>query len=202
MIGRTNAEIPGSDNITYVHYPTATSGITVTASKTGTTKTAITDANGIATFKHLELGYTWTFTAGSYSATEYLGDLIEDVEFLIAVEIYGVNDGWGDYLLDFYHLINGSVSGNSGTYDSAEVIEQITPPSGSGSTYLTTFYLKIGEYYATRYASYGNRNVRISKNDSSTEINTILFEKTGESYLYGFQMTADIVKLKFYMYRD
>jgi len=90
MIGRTNAEIPGSDNVTTVHYPTATAGITVTASKTGTTKTALTDSDGIATFKHLELGYDWTFTAGSYSTTKYLGDLSVDVYFRVTIQILAV----------------------------------------------------------------------------------------------------------------
>ena len=79
MIGRTNAKRGGSGNVTEVTISSGASGQTVTASRTGKSKTATTDANGVATFRNLDMGYNWTFTWGAFSKTEKIDQLNESV---------------------------------------------------------------------------------------------------------------------------
>lgn len=88
MIGRTNAKRGGSGNVTTVTLTPATQGATVTASRTGKTKTAVTDANGVATFKNLDMGYEWTFSWSTFSKTEKIDQLTESIT--LGSEIYEI----------------------------------------------------------------------------------------------------------------
>jgi len=197
IIGRTNAEIPGSDNVTTVHYPTATAGITVTASKTGTTKTAVTDSSGVATFKHLELGYTWTFTDGTDTVTKYLGELTEDIYFAIDVEIFARGNSFS-----LYHYYNVLTTSPYVTFGNAESIKSIS--SSSNYTSVGTVKLKVGEYYGT-YTQSGGDIVLFYKNSASGE--SIGHFSTGntslsKSNLEYIQMDSSISSIYINVYWD
>lgn len=96
MIGRTNAVSGGSGVMLYATLNYAVAGITVTATATGCpTKTAVTNASGIAIFKGLKGGYTYTFTtAGGATASELIDTLTENVSLTISrVTVTSSNTG-------------------------------------------------------------------------------------------------------------
>lgn len=204
MIGRTNAEIPGSDNITYVHYPTATAGVTVTASKTGATKTAVTDANGVATFKHLELGYTWTFTASNKSVSKYLGDIEVNVYMPIAVEIYTrkIDD---DESPEWYHFTEPrwNTQFNMQGYDAKEVVATINMPRRTGTDYSYVYWgtvdMVVGEVYGHNIANMDHLWVN-SEPTPSVDITNLVIDNTQPDYIMTpyaevLTMSPEITKL-------
>ena len=94
MIGRTNCKRGGSGNVTEVTLTGQGAGETVTATCTGKpTKTATTNASGVATFKNLDMGYNWTFAWSTFSKTEKIDQLSESVTLgAITVHWYTKHD--------------------------------------------------------------------------------------------------------------
>ena len=89
MIGRTNCKRGGSGNVTTVTLYSRASGETITATCTGkSTKTAVTNSSGVATFKNLDMGYDWTFTWSTYSKTEKIDQLTEAINLGLPIVIF------------------------------------------------------------------------------------------------------------------
>ena len=71
---------PAASNVTFVRLEGAGAGVDVTATHGATVNTSKTDALGTATFRGLEAGQEWTFTATGYTkVTVEIVDLVQEV---------------------------------------------------------------------------------------------------------------------------
>ena len=190
MIGRTNAEIPGSDNVTTVTLTSGTSGVTITATGGGMTRTAVTDSNGQAVFKHLLMGYDWTFTDGTNSKTERIDQLSESI-LLGAISIH------------IYMQTNATLYLHKGEYPSIE-----SPPicsanySTAQSQYVDTgeHTLTPGAKYTVRfYYAYKAMGFSIYKNQAGVQQNAVQIESEvradSDNTYYVFTCPADAESL-------
>jgi len=192
MIGRTNAKRGGSGNVTTVTISSGASGETVTATRTGKSKTAVTDSNGVATFKNLDMGYDWTFTWSTFSKTEKIDQLSESVTLgAVSVDIYKeTNYAGGTYVI--YEFENGTVG------------EQLISWSSSGSTYtkVGTIEMTPGRTYLLATNSNKLIVLDIHQNTSNGTLisKTRIYPSLTPSYGHNYSFTLPTDTTALYVY--